>query len=179
MRALVLALFVFAASPADAQQKHELPHDGNGLLEYCSAMVTLADTPATITSLGNDAFNAEMMKLAWCSGYLQAVNDAALSTKMNIYLLSKAGVTLEGPDNKIKEYAFNTLRGVCIPDKVPLLQLARVVVKWLREHPEKLQMSVNDSVTDAINDAFPCTPVAAQEPAKPQDGKSAVAKPKP
>ena len=51
MRILVLMLFVFAAVPADAQQKHDLPHDGNGLLDYCGVVVTSADDPATLTAL--------------------------------------------------------------------------------------------------------------------------------
>jgi Rap1a immunity proteins len=157
-------------------QDDALPHDGNGLLGYCNVVVISADNPATLTSLSSDAFSAQMMKFAWCSGYLQAVHDAATSAEVNVYLISKLGVTLAGPD-KAREYAFNTLRGVCIPEKVPLLQLARVVVKWLHEHPEKLQEPINGLVTDAINDAFPCTPVTTPEPAKPQDVKPAVAKP--
>src|SRR4029077_12763198 len=128
MRILDVILFVFAVAPAYAQQKYPLPHDGNGLLDHCGVVVTSADNPATLTSLSGDAFNEAMMKFAWCTGYLQAVNDAAISAEVNIFIISKLGVTLAGPD-KAREYAFNTLRGVCLPDKVPLLQLARVIVK--------------------------------------------------
>jgi hypothetical protein len=67
--------------------------------------------------------------------------------------------------------------GVCIPEKVPPLQLARVVVKWLREHPEKLHEPISGLVTDAINAGFPCKPITAQGPAKPQEAKPASAKP--
>ncbi len=178
MRILIMLLFVFAAPAYSQQQKYPLPHDGNGLLEYCGVVVTSADNPATLTSLSNDLYNEQMMKFAWCTGYLQAVNDAAISAEVNIFIISKLGVTLAGPD-KAREYAFNTFRGVCIPDKVPLLQLARVIVKWLHEHPERLHELISRLVKDAINDAFPCKPVTADEPAKPQDAKPAAAKPKP
>jgi hypothetical protein len=176
MRILVVMLFVLATASAYAQQKHDLPHDGNGLLEYCSVVVTSADNPATLTSLSTEQFAEQMSKFSWCTGYLQAVNDAAISAEVNIFIISKLGVTLQGPD-KAREYAFNTLRGVCIPEKVPLLQLARVVVKWLHEHPERLHEPISGLVKDAINDAFPCKPVTAQEPAKLQDAKPPAAKP--
>jgi hypothetical protein len=176
MRILVVMLFVLFATPAHAQQKFP-PQDGNGLLDYCGVLVTGADNPATLTALSGDAFTEAMKKFAWCSGYLQAVHDAAILTEVNIFIISKLGVTLQGPDNKTKEYAFNALRGVCIPEKVPLLQLARVVVKWLQTHPERLHENlIGTLVKDAINDAFPCTPITAQEPAKPQDAKPAAPK---
>jgi hypothetical protein len=168
LRILVVVFFVLLATPAYAQQKFPLPHDGNGLLDYCGVVVAGADNPATLTSLTGDAFTEAMDKFYWCTGYLQAVRDTAIQTEVNIFILSKLGVTLEGPDNKTKEAAFNTLRGVCIPEKVPLLQLARVVVKWLQSHPERLHENlIATLVNDAINDAFPCKPITAQEPAKP------------
>jgi len=54
MRILLILLFIFAAPAYAQQQKYPLPHDGNGLLEYCGVVVTSADNPATLTPLSND-----------------------------------------------------------------------------------------------------------------------------
>lgn len=52
----------------------------------------------------------------------------------------------------------------CLPDDAPIAQYARVVVRWLREHPEKLHEPKSMLVMEALEDAFPCL---AQAPANP------------
>ncbi|HUJ94548.1 MAG TPA: Rap1a/Tai family immunity protein [Terriglobales bacterium] len=137
MKLLLIFLFACTLTPVYAQEKHELPSDGNGLLEYCSVVITLADSRDSITSLSDDRFAEQMQKVYWCSGYLQAVGDDASLTQVNLAVIGAMGITLSGPD-KQREAAFNILRGACIPEKVPVIQLARVLVKWLQEHPARL-----------------------------------------
>lgn len=169
MKILALILLACTVTPAFAQQKGNFPTDGNGLLDYCGVVVDAADSPASLTSLSGDRFTEQMGKFNWCAGYLQATQDAASLTEVNLALIAMTGVTLAGPD-KVREYAFQTLRGACIPDKASVLQLARVLVKWLREHPERLHESKGILLVAALKDAFPCaapTPTADPTPAKP------------
>jgi Rap1a immunity proteins len=165
MKALVLGLLGCLLSPAYAQQKG-YPSDGNGLLDACSVVVESADSPSSFSSLSANKFAEKMGQLDWCAGYLQAVHDMNIQNDVNLAFLGMLGVTLQGPD-KIKQYAFDSLRGACIPDKAPILQLARVLVKWLREHPERLHELSMTLTTAAMKDAFPCKDLNTQDTAKP------------
>ena len=46
----------------------------------------------------------------------------------------------------------------CIPDGVTTGQLAQVVAKFLRDHPERLQLNAPVLIADAIGGAWPCPP---------------------
>ena len=54
-----------------------------------------------------------------------------------------------------------------IPDGVSVAQIARVLVKWLREHPERLHETKNLLVMDALNDGFPAQGQGEKEAVKP------------
>ena len=172
MRFLPLMLFACTTvTPACAQQKHDLPSDGNGLLDYCTVAITAADSPDSILSLSADRLTDQMMKLNWCAGYLQAAQDAASLTQIHLALIGAMGITLSGPD-KQREAAFDMLRGACIPERAPVAELARVLVKWLREHPEKLHEPKSTLTLHAFIEAFPCPAVTpTKEAAKPPTGK--------
>jgi hypothetical protein len=45
---------------------------------------------------------------------------------------------------------------VCIPDGVTRGQMGRVVVAFLKNHPEKLHVNAGTLVYTALNKAFPC-----------------------
>jgi hypothetical protein len=167
MKIQALILFTCAVTLACAQEKGGLPKDGNGLMDSCSVVVELGDSPTSLSSLNKDKFTEQMMKFEWCAGYLQATSEALSATQIELYLMSTMGLTFSGPD-KVKEYAFEKLRGACIPEKAPISQLARVLVKWLREHPERLHESKSGLTADALKDAFPCpasTPAKEVKPA--------------
>lgn len=166
MRILAVVLLACAVTPACAQKKIDYPTDGNGLLDYCSVLVDSVDSPSSLTSLSSDRFNEQMMKFPWCAGYLQATQDRLEITQISIALTSMLGVTLSGPD-KEKAAAFELLRGACIPEKAPILQLARVLVKWLREHPEELHKPKGVLMDQALKDSFPCAPPTQKEEVKP------------
>jgi len=172
MRILALILFVCVVTPVGAQQKYDLPKDGNRLLDYCNVVVDLADSPGTLSSLSGDRLTDQMMKFSWCAGYLQALQEAASMTEVHLAIIGAMGVTLSGPD-KQRAAAFEMLRGTCLPEKAPILQLARVLVKWLREHPARLHEPVFLLTNDAFKETFPCAPVT---PAK-EAVKTPAAKP--
>lgn len=167
MRIVTLLFLACAVTAACAQMKGDFPKDGNELLDSCSVAVDAADSPTSLSALSRDRFTEQMTKMGWCAGYLQATGDTMSAMQVRLYMIGKMGVTLSGPD-KVKEYALDGLRGACIPEKAPIIQVARVVVKWLREHPERLHELKSVLTEDALKDAFPCTaPMPTGETVKP------------
>jgi hypothetical protein len=162
-----LALFLFACVASSAAYARELPKDGNGLLEACSVMVDFADNRSAAAALSNEQFTEKMGQLNWCTGYLQGTEDVHEQNFVNLAIFAMAGLTFGGPD-KLKQYALESLQGPCFPGKAPILQLARVLVKWLREHPERLHELKSTLTTEAFKASFPCeqTP-PPKEAAKP------------
>ena len=161
---LVLLAAIIAASasiPAAAQQRVEFPKDGNGLLDVCTVMIDVADTTKPFPQMDQSALADKIQKLSWCMAYLQATQDILVTREINLAIISMMGVRLEGPD-KEKLYAFDMLRGACIPEGVSILQLARVLVKWLKDHPARLHEPRAILVGDAFKDAFPCQPAPAK-----------------
>jgi hypothetical protein len=144
----------------------DLPKDGNGLLDACSVIVDAADNPSYLPSLGGDRFTEKMEQFEWCAGYLQGTVDVFEQNFVSLGVLGMAGLKFDGPE-KLKQYAHDTLRGPCVPDNAPILQLARVLVKWLRDHPERLHETKSILTTAALKDSFPCEQTALKEEAKP------------
>jgi len=167
MRTLALLIFLCVLTPfLYGQKKSSLPKDGNGLLDYCGALVDSEDNPSYFTSLNGDRFAEKFGQLDWCAGYLDAIQDTLVHIHVNLTLMSMTHVTLEGPD-KERAIWLDTLPIACGPDEVPILQLARVVVKWLREHPERLHEPKGVLAIEALRDAFPCQHASPKEAAKP------------
>jgi Rap1a immunity proteins len=164
-----LSLFLLVAcvlEPVYGQQKSS-PTDGNGLLEYCSVIVDSVDSSSTLSSLTGDRFAEKVGQFSWCAGYLEAFHDMHIQNEVNLTIFGLSGVTLAGEEH-VKQFAFDSLRGPCIPDKAPIIQLARVLVKWLREHPERLHELKSGLTVAAFKDAFPCEkPTTQKEVPKP------------
>jgi len=152
MKALATFIFLFGLVPGYAQQK-ALPSDGNGILESCGVLVTVADNPTVYSSLNQQQFAEKMSQFNWCAGYLDATHDLYIQNHVNLALVGMLHVTLSG---EARESAFEILRGPCIPDQVSVLQLARVLVKWLKDHPERLHETKVVLTMASFKDAFPC-----------------------
>ena len=166
MRKLLLLLIPCLLTAAAAQQKGNLPTNGNGLLDACTVMVDAADNPSYLTSLSGDRFTESMTKFDWCAGYLEATREVYLQNHINLAIVAMTGVTFAGPE-KSRETALKILDPVCIPDEAPILQLGRVLVKWLREHPEKLHELKGTLTWAAFMDAFPCKDIPPATEANP------------
>ena len=170
MQRMIAALLVCGL--ACVAHASELPRDGNGLLDSCNALIEAADNRAALTSLTGNNFAERLWQVDWCAGYLSAVQDVLVAVHVNMMLMPATKVTLEGPE-KVKAYWLDNLNVVCMPDdKIPILQMARVLVKWLREHPERLHELKGILTVAALRDAFPCEQPSAKEtpkqnPAKP------------
>jgi hypothetical protein len=164
MKTLALALLVCFLTPA-LYASDFLPKDGNGLLDACSALVDSDDNPSSISSLSGERFTERMGQFNWCAGYLAATQDVLVQSYANLIFMGMAGVSLAGPD-KEKQSVFDAIRGPCVPDNATLLQLARVLVKWLREHPERLHEPKSTLTMAAFKDSFPCQPTIPKPAAK-------------
>ena len=75
---------------------------------------------------------ADVFKAGSCFGYIRATNDM---------------YEIMAKDSK---------RTICIPPEISGKQLTRIVVKYLREHPERLQNIASLLVFEAFQESFPC-----------------------
>jgi hypothetical protein len=109
------------------------------------------------------------MKFAWCVGYIQAteerISDWRTAAAIQIMAYQK-----NGEPTPSHMWADEDFVSTCIPDEAPIAQLTRVIVKWLREHPERLHDLKSFLVMDALKNAFPC-PGTPKEAAKPTSVK--------
>lgn len=112
------------------------PRDGNALLDYCGKMVNYLDDPQRPLT------DPDLMSSAWCAGYVQGTVEQLQFVQ--IAMMKDSSDTKIGP------------LGICIPFEVPTGQVARVFVKWLRDHPEKLHEGITGLTIRILHDAFAC-----------------------
>jgi len=163
MLILVFALMSSSAVVlASRPQGFEFPKDGNGLLDYCGEVVVQLDSHGTPKS-NEDA----ELKFGWCVGYLQATHEQITNWRTTVGIQRMA----EGKDKPAPPYlwADTNFVNTCIPDEASIGQLARVLVKWLREHPERLHELKSFLVIEALRDNFPCA--ISKEVTKPEPAK--------
>jgi hypothetical protein len=166
-RLLVLLLFVvFFAVPTQPQQEVHFPKDGNGLLEFCGLSLAYMDSPGTILQT-SDTHGIQMMKQGWCAGHLQTMREMISFWQVQV---AKTVAMLNGEQNpsvdEIKQMTAKTSDFTCIPNEVNQGQLLRVLVKWLRDHPERLHEPDFLLSMDAFHDSFPCHTDASNAPTK-------------
>jgi hypothetical protein len=117
--------------------------DGNQLLHDCSALVRYIDagfTVATGSTAATSKFGSD-----WCIGYIYgfvAGFDAMAMAEGKTY----------------EEYLTLKRTYICFPDGNTLGQDARVLVKFLNDHPERLHEDEGGLVFAAFMNAFPCEP---------------------
>jgi hypothetical protein len=128
--ALALSLaFAMGTSSEAPQQDHFSYADGNRLLLSCQAL----DSTARDYQTGLDR--------VYCLGYVSGVYDASKTLR---YSVAQARAETLPPL-------------FCDPDGgIEIGQAARIVLKWLRNNPEKLHLEGDISVLQALRDAFPC-----------------------
>ncbi len=52
---------------------------------------------------------------------------------------------------------------ICVPEKVTYLQMTKIVVKYIEEHPEREHEPVAILIPDALFDVFPCSSTKEQD----------------
>jgi len=101
---------------------------GSEMLSMCGAAVKVSD--------GIDVTESEGMDALLCIAYLGGFTDAITLSAQ-----------LTGPREP----------RICLPKSgVPTEQLARIMVKWLREHPENLHKSARIELMISLTNTFPC-----------------------
>jgi Ssp1 endopeptidase immunity protein Rap1a len=141
MRYLIsIALLTLLILPAPwgskmATQQPAMPTEGptgNDFLRECNFALRFADGDRTLTA-------EESEYGTHCMGYL---------------LGFLAGYGAKSAVDKV--FGDTPHREVCFPEFLPTDQMVRTVVKYLREHPERLQQGANLLVIQALYAAFPC-----------------------
>lgn len=131
MNKLTLTLVVLALCASSFAQRAE--GNGNELLERCNAAINFIDAPTTVTHQ-----QAEMGMT--CLGFLRGIMDVVglWQTADDMY---RNRVSPARP---------------CLPERIATIQGVRVVVKYLKDHPEQLHQPDTLLVMTALNKAFPC-----------------------
>ena len=111
---------------AGAAHPQPLPRNGNTLLAACNSAVRLMDTGIA---------PKDQMELGFCLGLLQGIT---MSSRLAAADSDKAPV-------------------MCLPaDGIENGQAARVVVRYLQDHPERLHHEEFVLAVAALRNAFPC-----------------------
>jgi|ERR1019366_1047651 hypothetical protein len=113
-----------------------LAQDGNELLKDCTAAIKIADGT-------NPLSRAESYDGLYCFGLLRGIMDTVQ--------------LWETSDTIFKNHV--SPGRPCLPkDGIQTRQAARIVVKWLTEHPEQLHHADSVLATWALRDSFSCKP---------------------
>ena len=104
--------------------------DGNEVLKQCSALVRTVDS-------GNSESD-DLIGTAYCAGLMMGITST-----MTVW-------------NTTREKA-GMIKIWCPPD-ITSPQMARVVIKYMNEHPAELHQTGAYLVMSALQDAYPCGP---------------------
>jgi hypothetical protein len=127
--ALMSSLLAFA-SDASAQTGN----DGNSLQRECSLVMQIMEQHQEVPAL------ADNMSAGICLGLVHGV-AAALGLWQGV----DVGGTVD-----------NTQLHGCMPDEVRTIELIKVVLKYLNDHPNNLHLDDTRLIEMAIVDAYPC-----------------------
>jgi hypothetical protein len=134
-------------STASAQTlAKDVSASGNNFLEICSSL-----------DISPDKMNAaDVANMHRCEGFMQGLRDG-VAVATAVIRNSNPSVTLKGSISDL---------GICVPDQVNLLQIIRVAIKYIRDHPEQAHLPSAALVFTADLQAFPCAPQTTVLPAQ-------------
>jgi hypothetical protein len=127
-----VVLLAFSASPARARNLSSV--DGNVLLTKCQPAQHMTDTSPKLSQ-------AEWEAAWYCLGFVQGVMDADA--------VWQVGETqAHGTKNSNLVY--------CAPQDASWPQIIRILVKWLEDNPEKLNLPGYVVMHDVMVRTYPC-----------------------
>ncbi|MBA7495971.1 hypothetical protein ES702_06567 [subsurface metagenome] len=131
LSSLIIVFMLLASSVAYGQESA----DGNMLLKRCNSAVRLSDEQSSKNFNFTQSLNAGV-----CLGKLEGMRTMNMLYRTTF---------LEGSDQT---------RFWCLPGNISISnsQAARIVVKYLNDHPEKLHDEGWELAVIAFNEAFPC-----------------------
>lgn len=127
-------LFAFCSAPSAMATRNLSSTDGNMLLKECHAALKGAEVSPQLTG-------PEWQAGAHCIGFVQGVLDADA-----IWFV---GAKTSTGDNAKVLY--------CLPDDSQTMQLIRVLVKFLEDNPEKLNLPGYVLIWVAMAKSYPCS----------------------
>ena len=106
---------------------------GNDVLNSCQTAVRYIDN--------NGEFTNEHFDSGWCTGWIAGVLQLTKLHNERIIVTKEKSTMLQ----------------FCVPDSgIPVIQAVRVVVKFLKEHPEQLNEDGMGLTIAALKSTFPC-----------------------
>ena len=122
-----------------AQPQVFLGESGNAFLQVCASSFDKADAPATQT-------DAELVNGVGCMSFLRGLDEGV-------------SVGIQFADVSTKQ---QSPLPWCTPDNVTPVQAGRILVKYIRTHPETSNQRTSLLALYAYGDAFPCEPKQAR-----------------
>ena len=94
-----------------------------------------------------DTDSGSMFDVGFCFGYLNGVWDKEMwfmgdNTGFEMYTKHRGN--------------YHLYPKICMPPKVSLGQLRKIMIKWYKEHPEKLHERVDLQFVFIMRETFPC-----------------------
>ena len=125
---MVLSALLYAV-PTKAQEKF----DGTTLLARCGDVVKVLDNPQARTSDYNGGF---------CLGFITGMEEARFAVAMSY-------------SKTYEESTKMAVLGIKMPEDVSYGQIARVLVKWVQDNPNRLHEQASLIYVLAMREAFP------------------------
>ena len=119
---------------------------GNDFLEVCSSVEI---PPEKVNA-------ADLANMHRCQGFIQGLRDGVA--------VATAVIHQSNPSLNFKGSIADL--GICFPDGVNLPQVIRVVLKYIREHPEQSHLPSAALVFTADLQAFPCANLPTEKPSQ-------------
>ena len=132
---LIITAALFVGNACLAQSRNLSAMDGNTLLTKCHAAQKMTETSPKLS-------NEEWSDGFYCLGFVQGAMDADL--------------IWQTAETKALGAKARSLVFYCAPKDASWPQLIRVLVKWLEDNPDKLNLSGYDVINLAMSKSYPC-----------------------
>jgi hypothetical protein len=141
-RAALIAAVLLLCTPRLARAGDSAGDTGNDLLEYCKPVA-------------EHGAEAKDFFAGYCLGLIQGMRYT-MSVDVGAHSLAKEPSTDKSIEAKRATMRCDSVWKECVPDEATAGQLAKVVVKFLNDHPERLHEDAFGLIHDAFKAAFPC-----------------------
>ena len=137
---------ISSASAQTSANAMDVAASGTNFLELCSSV-----------EISPDKMNvADLANMHRCQGFMEGLRDG-IGVAAAVIQHSNPSLNLKGSISDL---------GICFPDEASLLQVIRVVLKYIREHPEQAHLPSAVLVFSADLQAFPCAAPPTDNPAQ-------------
>lgn len=111
---------------------------GKDILEDCQVKLKVQDAKS------ENMPSSEAFQAGACTGYIKGIDDMEI-----IYASIIAGPSAS--EKEVKKYSL-----YCLPMGTTNNQMANIIVKYVKDHPDEMNTDANVVVVKAFRAAFPC-----------------------